>query len=179
VLLKAILTGAAGQDFFGIAYGLHDGKYEGFQLGSDNVQLDDTLLLIEPEAAKQYAASAAKSSGSATAAVAEAEGTTTTASTVGGTTTIMGGGTTAGTSGTGSSRPKLFHGTVEVPPATAKMRLVQIAEEIVSVLLSDPNATVKVVLEISAEFPDGAKDGIKRAVSENARTLELKSADWE
>jgi hypothetical protein len=38
---------------------------------------------------------------------------------------------------------------------------------------------VKVVVEISAEFPDGAKDQLKPAVSENARSLGLKSADWE
>jgi hypothetical protein len=68
---------------------------------------------------------------------------------------------------------------VEVAPATAKMRLVQIADEIVAVLGSDPNASVKVVLEISAEFPDGANDTVKRAVSENARSLGLKIADWE
>jgi hypothetical protein len=68
---------------------------------------------------------------------------------------------------------------VDVPPATAKMRLVQIADEIVSLLASDPNASVKVVLEISAEFPNGAKDTMKRAVSENANSLGLKSADWE
>jgi hypothetical protein len=49
----------------------------------------------------------------------------------------------------------------------------------VSVLVSDPNASVKVVVEISAEFPEGTKDAVKRAVSENARSLGLKSADWE
>lgn len=59
------------------------------------------------------------------------------------------------------------------------MRLVQMAEEIISVLSSDPNAAVRVVLEISAEFPNGATDTVKRAVSENARSLSLKSADWE
>lgn len=67
----------------------------------------------------------------------------------------------------------------DVAPATARMRLVQIAEEIVSVLVSDPNASVRVVLEISAEFPDGAKDQLRRVVSENSRSLGLKSADWE
>lgn len=63
--------------------------------------------------------------------------------------------------------------------STAKMRLVQIADEIVSLLASDPNASVKVVVEISAEFPNCAKDTMKRAVSENANSLGLKSADWE
>ena len=59
------------------------------------------------------------------------------------------------------------------------MRLVQLADEIISVLVSDPTASVKVIVEVSAEFPDGAKDAVKRAVSENARSLGLKSADWE
>jgi hypothetical protein len=38
----------------------HDRKFDGFQLGSGNVQVDDTLLLIEPEAARQYEASQSK-----------------------------------------------------------------------------------------------------------------------
>jgi len=41
------------------------------------------------------------------------------------------------------------------------------------------SASVKAVVEISAGFPDGAKDTLKRAVPENARSLSLKSADCE
>jgi hypothetical protein len=67
----------------------------------------------------------------------------------------------------------------EVASATAKMRLVQLADEIISVLSSDPNASVRVTVEIAAEFPDGATDQVKRAVSENARSLALKTSDWE
>ena len=37
-----------------------------------------------------------------------------------------------------------FHGMAEVASATAKIRPVQLADEIVSVLSSDPNAAVKV-----------------------------------
>ena len=59
------------------------------------------------------------------------------------------------------------------------MRLVQITDEIASVLYSDPNASVRLVVEISAEFPEGASNTVKQAVSENARSLELKNADWE
>jgi hypothetical protein len=66
----------------------------------------------------------------------------------------------------------------EVASATAKMRLVQLADEIISVLSSDPNASVKVTVDIAADFPDGATDQVKRAVSENAGSLGLKSADW-
>ena len=46
----------------------------------------------------------------------------------------------------------------DIPTATAKMRLVQIADEIVSVLGSDPNANIRLMVEIAADFPDGASD---------------------
>lgn len=78
-----------------------------------------------------------------------------------------------------STKPKVFYGTAEIPPATAKMHLVNLADEIIALLASDPNANVRLTVEISAEFPDGASDSIKRAVSENANSLRLKSADWE
>lgn len=177
VLAKAISSGAASQDFFGTAYGQHDGKFDGFQLGSGSVQIDDTLLLIEPEAAKQYQASQNKPAEPSLGSTA-AGGHAGTSSTPIGTTGQDAASKLTGTNG-GQTRPRSFHGSAEVPPSTAKMRLVQIADEIISVLASDPNASVKVVVEISAEFPDGAKDVVKRAVSENARSLGLKSADWE
>lgn len=60
VLVQAILTGAASRDFFGTAYGQHGGRFDGFQLGSGNVQVDDTLLLIEPGAAGESEASQSK-----------------------------------------------------------------------------------------------------------------------
>jgi len=56
VLEQAIIKGAGSRDFFGVAYGQHDGRFDGFKLGDANVQLDDTLLLIEPEAATAYEA---------------------------------------------------------------------------------------------------------------------------
>jgi predicted AAA+ superfamily ATPase len=172
VLHQAIRTGAASGDFFGTAYGQDGETFEGFQLGSGEVVFDGTLLLIEPEAAKAYEEAHRPSP--------EIPG--------------MGGGTpdTGGTQpvppiqpppkpdpGPVPAKPTSFYGSAEVPTATAKMRLVQIADEIVSVLCSDPNASVRLVVEIFAEFPEGASDTVKRAVSENARSLELKSADWE
>ncbi len=63
--------------------------------------------------------------------------------------------------------------------STAKMRLVQIAEEIVTVLASDSQATVKVSVEITADFPAGVSEQIKRAVSENAASLGFKNKTWE
>lgn len=52
-------------------------------------------------------------------------------------------------------------------------------EEIIAVLGQDPIAEIRVSLEIHADFPGGASDQIKRAVTENAKTLGLKAAEWE
>ena len=78
-----------------------------------------------------------------------------------------------------TTKAKSFHGSAAIAPATAKMRLVQIAEEIVATLAADPNADVKVRIEIDATFAHGAQDQTKRAVSENAKTLAFSTAEWE
>lgn len=167
VLAQAIRTGATSRDFFGTAYGQSGDTFEGFALGKGDVQLDDTLLLIEPDAARVYedahrlAPTPPGPGGS---------GTTQPVPTL---------PTPPIPIPPTSQAPRSFHGTAEVAAATAKVGLVRLADEIIAVLCSDPNASVKVVVEISAEFPDGSKEQVKRAVSENARALGLKSADWE
>jgi hypothetical protein len=79
----------------------------------------------------------------------------------------------------GVPKSRTFIGTAEVNAATAKLRLLQIAEEIISVLASDAQGTVKVTVEINADFPAGVADPIKRAVSENATQLGFKNNAWE
>jgi uncharacterized protein len=178
VLAKAILDGAGSKDFFGTAYGQTDAKYDGFKFGDKDIQIHDTLLMIEPSVAKLYQDAQAVAT----------KPVTTNGTSEDGQKQGFGPGTgTAGGTGSGPGKrgtfvavaSKSFHGTVDVSPATAKMRFVQIADEMVSLLASDPKASVKVVVEISAEFPDGATETVKRAVSENATSLGLKSADWE
>ena len=55
----------------------------------------------------------------------------------------------------------------------------QIADEIIALLAADPHAKISVSLEIAAHFPNGAPDQTKRAVSENAKTLGFRNAEWE
>lgn len=176
VLAQAIVKGAGTRDFFGTAYGQSGDTYEGFKFGDANVQLDDTLLLIEPAAAKAYEIAHPR--------------------------VIPPGPTQPGPVPPGPTPPhafptgqtppeptppgpiptpkaKTFYGSADVAPATAKVRLVQIAEEIIAILATDPNAEVKVTVEISAEFPAGASDQVKRAVSENASSLGFKNKTWE
>jgi predicted AAA+ superfamily ATPase len=174
VLAQAISKGAASRDFFGTAYGQHEGKFDGFRLGDANVQLDDTLLLIEPVAADTYD---------------KANQPKPVVAPTGGSGPIPPGPTPPGPVPAGSTPPgstplvpakaKSFHGHVTMNATTAKMRLVQVAEEIIGVLAADPNAEVKISVEIQANFPNGAQDQTKRAVSENAKTLGFKNADWE
>ena len=171
VLAQAIRSGIGSRDFFGYAYGESGSKFEGFYFGGGDVVFDDSLILIEPVAAQAYeevnrpassaSATAPADSGSVTAGKPPPQSSVETPS------------------APPRTKAKTCHVTVEVPAFTAKMRLVQLSEEIVSVLCSDPNASVKLIVEISAEFPDGASETVKRAITENANSLGLKAPDWE
>jgi uncharacterized protein len=181
VLEQAIVKGAATRDFFGTAYGHKDGKYDGFKFGDTNIQLDDTLLLIEPSAATTYEATIAPAPSTSRAGENPPP--------------PWGGGEQpppprpgskskpppigAGGAAPGEPRPRTFIGTADVKAESAKMRLRDIADEIIAVLAGDPQATVTVTVEITAEFPTGASDQIKRAVSENAQQLGFKNKTWE
>ena len=61
----------------------------------------------------------------------------------------------------------------------AKLKLVQVAEEIVSALLMEANADVQVTVEVSAEFPGGVSDETRRVVTENASSVEFGVSEWE
>ena len=165
VLAQAVVKGAGTRDFFGTAYGQSGDTYEGFKFGDSNVQFDDTLLLIDPDTSKAYEK-------------AHAPITVPPEPTPPGSTPPsrppLGSGVSPST-----QKNKTFYGSVDVSPASAKVRLVQIAEEIIAVLGNDPNATVKVTVEISSDFPEGASDQIKRAVSGNASSLGFKTKTWE
>lgn len=181
----AVVQGAATKDYFGIAYGEKaDGGYEGFQLGTPHVDVNDTLLLIEPTTAQAYAD-----------AVAEAEAKRK----MPGVGTDEAGAEGGGDAGSGDGvppkppagngqvvdppkpdqSPKRFIGSVDVPAETAKMKLVELVDEIVSVLTTDPDAQIHLTVEIQAELPNGIEENLRRAVSENAGQLGFKTKLWE
>lgn len=177
VLEQAIIKGAASRDFFGTAYGQTEGKFDGFKLGDANVQLDNTLLLIESETAKQYEADL--EAPPAPSDEPEDSGGVIPPYTPKPPIIIPEPPKGVGHPPAPPAKAHTFIGTVEVNAATAKLRLVQIAEEIISLLMSDAQASVTVTLEISADFPNGVADPIKRAVSENATSLGFKNKSWE
>jgi predicted AAA+ superfamily ATPase len=176
VIAQAIAKGSGTRDFFGTAYGESAGKFDGFKFGDSNVQFDDTLLLIEPDMAKAYDVASQPTSGAEPAAPSPGSNKNALPS-------PAPSGPTPSTSlpaGTPApSKAKSFHGSAEVAPATAKMRLVQIADEIIAVLNQDPNARLRIRVEIEASFVDGAQDQTRRAVSENSKTLGFVTNEWE
>ena len=168
VIAQAIVKGAGTRDFFGTAFGEHEGKFDGFKFGDSNVQFDDTLLLIAPEAAKAYEAAHPP---------AVPPGPTPPGPVPPGPTPP--GPTPPGPTPPGPQTTKNFYGSADVASAAAKMRLVQIADEIIAVLAADPKADVKVTVEITANYPEGVTPQIKRSVSENATSLGFKNKTWE
>jgi hypothetical protein len=172
VLEDVVRKGSSSRDFFGTAYGRSGEKYEGFQFGS-GASYDDTLMLIEPDAAAAYEAAnkAPVPTGDGTTA---GGGAAPIGSTGGSVSTVRGFG------GVGSPRRfQVFYGAIGVNAILAKSQLNKIAEEVIALLVSDPNANVQVTLEIKAEFERGVDDGLKRNVSENADSLGFHSMEWE
>jgi hypothetical protein len=77
------------------------------------------------------------------------------------------------------SRPKRFHGSVELDPARVGRDASRIADEVITHLVGLVGSNVRVTLEIEAEIPSGAPDNVVRTVMENSRTLRFKSQGFE
>jgi hypothetical protein len=174
VLASVIRAGAGSRDFFATAFGYGDGKYEGFQFGRGGASLADSVLLIAPDAATLYESTLPASTATQKSSTADSLGTASGAGGVGRSGTLP-----VPRSPEHPVRFNNFRGTVEVSAILAKSRLNTIAEEVIALLASDPNATVRVTVEIDASFPNGASDSIKRGVSENATNLGFNAKDWE
>jgi len=77
------------------------------------------------------------------------------------------------------SKPRRFHGTVDLDPKRVGRDAGQIADEVIAHLEGLVNATVKVILEIEADIPEGVPEQVVRTVTENSRTLKFKSHEFE
>jgi predicted AAA+ superfamily ATPase len=78
-----------------------------------------------------------------------------------------------------ATRPKRFHGAVELDPNRVGRDASRIAEEVISHLVSQLGSDVKVTLEIEANLPGGVAENIVRTVTENSRTLKFVSQGFE
>jgi len=123
VLIQTIRSGAISRDFFGTAYGYAEEEFEGFHLGNGTVQLDKTLLLIEPKTARAYENAYHPTPESVPPSQNSPVSTS-------------------------------FHGAAEV----STVMFTQLADQIVSALSSNPQAKIKITVEISTTSPVAEKD---------------------
>jgi predicted AAA+ superfamily ATPase len=170
----AISTGAAAREFFGTAVSKAGEVYEGFQWGSGVVQVDDALLLIEPGEAQRIATAQAPFP----PIQPPPEDPT------GGTPPPPGKPPVEPTPPVVPPQApgRQYHtyfGATEVKASTARMRLIELSEEIIAILAQDPQGQVKVTVNIEAHYPEGASDGLRRSVSENSRVLGFSQSTWE
>ena len=72
-----------------------------------------------------------------------------------------------------------FYGSVEIDPLRINRDAPAIANEIIQHLTRLKGASVRIVLEIEADIPDGAPDDVVRTVTENCRTLKFNNQAFE
>jgi uncharacterized protein len=195
-LRATIGAGVSSRDFFGIAYGQDEGRYQGFHFAENtSVIFDDSLLLIEPKAASDFAAKlAAEAAEREAAAVAAAGASTPTGvsqvpdrygpvtSAGGGSPalTATGGATTTTTSTpAAAAKKRMFFGTVDLDPVKAKLQFSDVADEVLMLFTQKPGVKVRISVEIEAESPTGFDDGMQRAVRENCNQLTFKNQAFE
>jgi uncharacterized protein len=202
-LRATIAAGVSSRDFFGIAYGREEGRFQGFNFNQSTTPiLDDSMLLIEPKAASAFAAKLAQEAAERAAAIKEKEagasgtgggpkgestgGTSTTSTGKGSGSTGSGGGsigtgsgTGSGTGGGASAKKTMFFGSVELDPIKAKLQFSAVAEEVLMLFTQKPGVKVRISIEIEAESPGGFDDGIQRAVRENCDQLKFKNRAFE
>lgn len=190
-LRATVNAGVASRDFFGVAYGREDDRFQGFHFAErTTVILDGSLLLIEPKMAADFSDKLAQEAAEREAAI---KGREAGDDSVSGVSTGYRAGSGTGPSGvtTGTGRSAIvaseptasvkkttFFGSVEIDPIKAKLQFSDVAEEVLMLFAQKPGVKVRVSLEIEAEAPGGFDDGIQRSVRENCNQLKFKNHEF-
>ncbi|MGY2373728.1 ATP-binding protein [Pseudomonas sp. SDO524_S393] len=194
-LRMAIGVGISSRDFFGVAYGNEEGRYQGFQFAENtSVIFDDTLLLIEPKAASDFSAKlAAEAAEREAAAMPATHGRDVSGAGSGSNATGNDADDDSGPlpspSSSGSPAPmpapgpvakkRMFFGTVELDPVKAKLQFSDLADEVLMLFTQKPGVNVRISVEIEAESSAGFDDSTQRAVRENCNLLKFKNQAFE
>lgn len=194
-LRQAITAGAGSRDFFGIAYGNEQGRFQGFHFGEKaGVILDNSLLLIEPKTAAEFASKLDAEEAERKAA-AEREkkplGSSDGRDERGGDDQNCDDDETSDKEGQPkpddtspnppkpTSKKKMFFGTVEIDPRRAKLQFSDVAEDVILLFAQRPDVRLKVSIEIEAESDAGFEEGLQRSVRENCDLLKFKNRSFE
>lgn len=178
VFQRAVAAGVEGLDFFGIAQGQTEGRYDGFVFGRRcNLIMDSSLLLIEPSVAAQIHTAHLRAREEATRPPTPQD---------------------SGLLETPlSHRPvppqaqakppavsaavpmRRFYGSVELDATLAKKQFADIVDEVLQPFTTRVGVKVRISIELEAESPSGFDDSLQRTVRENAQVLRFRAADFE
>lgn len=174
VFRDTVARGVTSTDFFGLAQGKDGDRYLGFVFGqSTSVILDESLLLIRPEKAGDYARAIAQSQ-----AVSRAQDDGVSA-VIGADSAVKAAGDNAAPDHSKrSDSNKHFYASIELDPVGAKMQFAQIVDEVVAQFTVKPGVRLSVSVEISADAPDGFDEHLQRAVTENCQALKFRSFEF-
>ena len=178
VLLDTVREGIKTKAF-GYANSVDDtGQYNGLQFGSidGSTYLEEPSVLVKPDvAAKQLEADAEEQP--------EAEPPQPGFDGKEGEQSYGASGEQAEGAGTGGTppqaAPKRFYGTVNLDPIRAGRDAQQVIEEVVQHLTGLPGADVKITMDIEANVSDGVPEDVVRTVTENCRTLQFTTQEFE
>ena len=183
VILDAIQDGVARltwkQDTFAYAdsYDASACRYRGLEAGrraTVQLNLDSAVVKAEVASLQLEKESAGTSSGTGPPVASEAMGNAVTEAVMRGEGNSLAQG---GASKTHSLRR--FHGSTTLNSTRLSRDADVIATSVVQHLTGLLDAKVKITIEIEAEFPSGAPEGVVRTVTENCRTLKFDSQGFE
>lgn len=174
VFAETVAEGATSRDFFGLAQGKRDGRYQAFTFGTRTMTHLESNLLIKPAIAEIYDAEKRAQ---------EAAVTNTPATTPGAPGIIARPSQSKSPShvdARGNAAPKTrFYGTASLNPLLGKKQFADIVDEIVQQFTARVGTEVKITVEIQAQSPSGFDEGTQRTVKENCSALHFSSFDFE
>jgi len=175
VFINAITQGLNSTEYFAFASGKDGDRYLGFLFGrSSTLNLDDSSLLIELNAANEY-------HNRLTRSVPPEGGDPNTR--------IPGGGTSGGSDDPIPVGPisnpetvaikKQFYGNIDLDPVKAKIEFATIVDEVVQQFTSKLGVDVSISVEIQAKSKDGFDEAMQRTIKENCNVLKFSNAEFE
>ncbi len=176
VLIEAIAEGVSQitwqSDTFAYAQGWDEKarRYSGLAAGTScRVLLSESSVVVKPEVARAQLDEEARKQGE----------TSTTAPTGAGEAPAAGRKKGEPKPVEVEEKPKRFHATVRLDPTRMVRDVGQIVQEVLQHITTIEGAEVEVTLEIRADVPSGVPDKTVRIVTENCRTLNFDSHEFE
>lgn len=200
VFHRAVQAGAEDCDFFGLAQGKEDDRYVGFHFGERTSIFLDTVLLIEPGAAKAYANRTKETLPNPPPPPPEKKRFATREEAelwmrehpvtdveqwveqqTDGRWVIRFRSTPPPPPPPPTQTPQKrhFYGNIDLDPILAKKQFADLVGEVLEQFTTQQAVKVRISVEIQADSPTGFSSDLQRSVKENCNVLKFKNAEFE